>query len=105
MAALPSTCPKTPLPNYGLPTRIAPRWYTEYLTFQHGNPRLRTESLVGSGIINPVNFSGTFQPVMANYRTRVQSLVGSGAVIGEPLDPLNLLPQPTRRGGSPGGVG
>lgn len=100
--ASPSNCPEEPLPNYGLPTRIAPRWYVGYLTFQMGNPRLRAESLVGSGIINPIAFTGTFKPVMQPYLTRTQSLVGSGVLVGDELSQLNLLPQPSRR---PGGVG
>lgn len=104
VAVLPSTCPTAPLKGYGLPTRIAPRWYTGYLTFQHGMARTRTESLVGSGVINPVSFVGTFQPVVVNYATRTNSTVGSGTLVSNEPTGLNLLPQPTRRGGSVGGV-
>jgi hypothetical protein len=99
-----STCPVSPLPNYGLPTRLAPRWYVGYLTFQYGNPHRRTESLTGSGVIPPKSFDATFQPVMSKYETATQSLVGSGNILGAPFEPLNLLPQPDRRRNQVGGV-
>ena len=85
------------MPGYGLPTRIAPRWYVSHLTFRHGNPQLRTESLVGSGIIYPVQFGGTAQPVVVGYQTRTHSVVGGGDIVASEFTGLNLLPKPSRR--------
>ena len=85
--------------GYGRPSRIAPRWYVGYLTFQGGNPNLPRDSLTGGGVIPPVSFSGRFRPEIKGYAPGVDDLAGGGSVIARPLSTLGLL-RPSRAGGS-----
>lgn len=73
--------PRTPVRGgYGHPSKNAPQWYTGYLTFQAGNPRLRPSSLTGSGFIYNHDNPGRFQPVIVLQTGPTTSLLGGGLV-------------------------
>lgn len=83
------------IPGYGRSTRLAPRWYVGYLTFQGGNPRQRIGSLTGGGFVPPRSFDGTFRPVMKGYTPGVNSAVGAATVVAAPMGVVGLLQRST----------
>jgi hypothetical protein len=86
------------IPGYGRSTRLHPRWYVGYLTYQGGIPRTPAQSLTGGGVVPARDFISTFRPVEKGYATATQDIAGGGTLVANEPSLLALL-QPARGNG------
>lgn len=66
--------------GYGHPKKNQPQWYTGYMVFQDGNPRLKRSSMTGGGMIYQHDNPGRFQPVVVLHTSVTASLTGPGSI-------------------------